>query len=660
MKRFSAVFFAVLFVLACAGRFPVERMIVPPGGLSPERTPQFITIGNDDVGYSGLEVSGGKGGLHFLTELFAERRNPAGTGNGRTFDGAPLHYSFYVNTIYITSRGRENPEWVKQAWKEAIEQGHEIGVHTHSHPHGNKFTVEQWEQEMQLCIDYLVRDLGVPRNALIGFRTPYIEYNDNTLTAARKKGFVYDCSVEEGMQAESNGRNFLWPYKLDRGSPGNSATYKQLELPKVKKHPELWELPPYPFIVPPDELCEKYGVPPGLRKRLKQYTHYFNAEQGKITGFDWNLWYEYGMNAREFVATLKYTLDERLQGNRAPFLLGTHTDIYADLNPEKPPKTTAEERRDALREFVDYALTKPEVRFVSARELLGWLQSPVPLGDSSTAKSDPVSSVKTGSDRKKMGAGFRFSVYGPRKDPGPQYWAYVGREMAKRFPGSTPEAIWIVGKKTDRGLELPFAIPQNSDPLIEGGKEEDRNEPALRLFDELGFRIWLQIEPRFASVDQLLHLVLRRYSHHPSVIGVGIDVEWYKSTDPDRGEPVSDVEAARWLALARSYNPGYRLFLKHWEIEKMPPTLREGLLFVDDSQIFPSMEPMIQEFAQWAKAFAPAPVAYQIGYPSDRKWWSQLSDPPTDIGIQILKVAPNTEGIYWVDFSVLEVFPPKE
>ena len=90
----------------------------------------------------------------------------------------------------------------------------------------------------------------------------------------------------------------------------------------------------------------------------------------------------------------------------------------------------------------------------------------------------------------------------------------------------------------------------------------------------------------------------------------------------------------------------------------MPPTLREGLLFVDDSQILPSMDAMVDEFAVWAKAFAPAPVAYQIGYPSDRPWWIKLKDPPKEIGERILKVAPNTEGIYWVDFSVLEVFPP--
>ena len=649
----------LLILIACAGRFRVAEMQKPPGQLITDQVPQFIVIGNDDVGYSGLD---GNGGLHYLTELFASRKNP---------DGSPIHYSFYVNTIYITPRGKEDPERVKQAWKAAIDAGHEIGVHTHSHPHGREFSVKQWEQEMQLCIDHLTRDLGVPRSELIGFRTPFIEYNDNTLTAAKNKGFVYDCSVEEGFQEDQDGRNFVWPYQLDQGSPGNAATYKTQGIPRVKKHKGLWELPAYAFIVPPDQLCEKYGVQPGLRSRLKERTDYFDAEQGKITGFDWNLWYEFGMDKAEFLATLKYTLDLRLEGNRAPYLLGTHSDIYADRNPEKPPQTTPQERRDALLEFVDYALTKPEVRFVSARELLAWMHSPKPLmnvaraSDPSVARTSNLSLARgslpaeAASTNKHLGAGFRFSVYGPRANPGPDYWVRVGREMASRFPGAQPEAIWIIGRKTDRGVELPFAFENPGDPLIISRVDgEDRNEPALRLFDELGFRIWLQVEPRFASVEELLHLVLQRYGKHRSVVGVGIDVEWYKSTDPDAGEPVSDELAREWLAIARAYNPNFRLFLKHWEIGKMPPTLRDGLLFVDDSQVFDTMEPMIDEFAQWGKAFAPAPVAFQIGYPSDRKWWSQLNDPPRDLGTRILNAVPNTEGIFWVDFSILEVFPP--
>ncbi|MCP4898261.1 MAG: hypothetical protein GY906_14910, partial [bacterium] len=32
-----------------------------------------------------------------------------------------------------------------------------------------------------------------------------------------------------------------------------------------------------------------------------------------------------------------------------------------------------------------------------------------------------------------LGAGFRYSVYGPSYDPGPGYWASVGRQMAGSF-----------------------------------------------------------------------------------------------------------------------------------------------------------------------------------------------------------------------------------
>ena len=70
------------------------------------------------------------------------------------------------------------------------------------------------------------------------------------------------------------------------------------------------------------------------------------------------------------------------------------------------------------------------------------------------------------------------------------------------------------------------------------------------------------------------------------------------------------------------------------------------------------MDAMVDEFAQWGKTLASAPVAFQFGYPSDRPWWSQLKDPPKDMGTRILRVVPNTEALFWVDFSVLEVFPP--
>jgi len=255
-----------------------------------------------------------------------------------------------------------------------------------------------------------------------------------------------------------------------------------------------------------------------------------------------------------------------------------------------------------------------------------------------------------------LGAGFRFSTYGPDYDPGPAYWASVGERMAARFPGSVPETIWIVGRLRGEGTLLSFPV-ETDEPLIQF-TQEDGNAETFELFDSIGVRVWLQVEPGNAPVEELIHLMLERYGHHPCVIGVGVDVEWYRSTKTPEGKAVSDEEARVWLAAARSHNPDYRLFLKHWEIEKMPPTAREGLLFIDDSQILPSLDAMVAEFAEWGRAFAPAPVGFQYGYSSDRPWWQLLEDPPAEIGDRILEVTPNTKGLYWVDFTALEMFPP--
>lgn len=228
--------------------------------------------------------------------------------------------------------------------------------------------------------------------------------------------------------------------------------------------------------------------------------------------------------------------------------------------------------------------------------------------------------------------------------------------MASRFPGAHPEAIWIVGELQAGGSRLSFP-GQSDNPLIQF-TTQDLNEAALTRFDQGGIKVWLQVEPGDAPVDQLIRLVLQRYGQHPCMIGVGVDVEWYHSTHDPQGIQVSDADAAAWLGAARAFNPDYRLLLKHWETGKMPPTLREGILFVDDSQQFQSLDQMVVEFTAWSQSFYPAPVAFQFGYPDDRAWWGSFADPANQIGQAILKKVPNTAGLYWVDFTVLDVFKP--
>jgi len=349
----------------------------PPAGLAVAQVPQFVHFGFDDNGISGRDAAGTTGGLKFVTDLFSGKQNPAGRGNARTYDGTPARFSFYVISRYVAEEDVDAPEHVKLQWRAAVDAGHEIGLHTHSHPHGIPFTTEQWSEEISLCRSWLTKPfdaaraadpgigIGVAAGELIGFRAPYLEWDKPLFPALRAQGLRYDCSIEEGVDDGFDGTNLVWPYRIEpAGDPAGS---------------ELWEIPAYILIVPPDEECEHYGVPPGLRTRLAQVQSYFDPADGKITGFDWNLWVEFGMRSQEVVATAKYTLDQRLAGNRAPFTFGTHSDIYSEQYYGDTPNSSAADRRQALAEILEYALSKPEVRVVSAKQILDWVEDPVAL-----------------------------------------------------------------------------------------------------------------------------------------------------------------------------------------------------------------------------------------------------------------------------------------
>lgn len=258
-----------------------------------------------------------------------------------------------------------------------------------------------------------------------------------------------------------------------------------------------------------------------------------------------------------------------------------------------------------------------------------------------------------------IGAGFRYSSYGPSYNPGNDYWANVGTHIAGFF-GDTcqPECIWILGSLRSNGCYLNFPVETTSPDIT--WANADKNKAIFDLFEEKNYKVWLQVEPGMANVDTLLDLVMKQYSHYKCITGFGVDVEWYKSTNDPIGVQVVDSVAKRWVKAVRKYNPEYKIFLKHWLIEKMPETERDGIVFVDDSQMFEEMETMVAEFEDWGEAFAPAKVGFQYGYPYDKKWWADFENPAKHIGNEILSRIPNTSSLFWVDFTILETYPPSE
>ncbi|OQX75725.1 MAG: hypothetical protein B6D61_09895 [Bacteroidetes bacterium 4484_249] len=262
-------------------------------------------------------------------------------------------------------------------------------------------------------------------------------------------------------------------------------------------------------------------------------------------------------------------------------------------------------------------------------------------------------------------SGFRasriLSSYPNNQFPHPAYWQKVGDQMSEKFENAQPAGIWIVSLYQENGYtRLNFPSPGGNFNHI-WFSNEDQNEEWLSYFDEHGLKVWLQVESGAADIDTLMQLIFDRYQQHACIIGFGVDVEWYQAQDYSEGKPVTDEEAETWENAVKSYNPDFTLFLKHYHPGWMPPQYRGDILFVDDSQDFTwasnPLNAMVNEFSVWASAFSPNPSCFQFGYPADETWWSQLDDPPKDIGQDLIDNIPECKGIFWVDFTITQIFP---
>lgn len=239
--------------------------------------------------------------------------------------------------------------------------------------------------------------------------------------------------------------------------------------------------------------------------------------------------------------------------------------------------------------------------------------------------------------------------------PAVTYWPAAAGELSGKFVDAVPGGVWIVSLYQGAGVtELQFPGADRRDILFTAA---DSSEPYLTMLDSAGARIWLQVEPGAADVDTLIDLVLNRYGHHPSVAGIGVDVEWYQTNTHPNGKQVTDAEAQSWEARVKAHNPNYTLFLKHWLVAKMPPSYRGSILFIDDSQDFPSLAAMTAEFSDWGAAFAPNQVGFQFGYPADSAWWRSYADPMRSIGDTLRRVVANAAALFWVDFTIDAIVP---
>jgi len=289
---------------------------------------------------------------------------------------------------------------------------------------------------------------------------------------------------------------------------------------------------------------------------------------------------------------------------------------------------------------------------------------------SNSIELSSVSNIKWG--------GVRSSPYGIKPFPQPEEWANAMKIMAEYFPGSTPLAVWGIGEiffdGTNSGMEMGFPNPDGKYDDDNGRirfSDEDKYERYLSYFDSQGIQVFLQVEPGFADIGLLIDATFKQYGHHSSVIGFGVDVEWYQS-QKNGGEnaSVTDELAKDWEEKVKSYNDSYRLFLKHYDKFQLPSNYRGDIIFIDDTQGFPSYEAFLVEMTDFAKYFEPNPVMYQIGYggkdavknketgETDKYWWAKLPKPiPQTIGRELAqqRTSNSDVGVVWVDFTLRDV-----
>ena len=263
-------------------------------------------------------------------------------------------------------------------------------------------------------------------------------------------------------------------------------------------------------------------------------------------------------------------------------------------------------------------------------------------------------------------AGIRISSYGMKRSfgennfPSPDRMASFADKMESCYEGSTGAHILIVGTVSEKDWSCRLAFPLSHDIDRVTGRDEDFYEEYLDAFDKAGQEVWLQVEPGDADLVELAREVMSRYSHHSSVRGFGIDVEWYQPEGTDGYGTELDNETAMDVLIAvQEINPDYTVFVKHWDNRWLPDDM-EGFIYVNDSQGFragrntTALEEMADDFAAWAFLFDPCPVMFQIGYNADEDIWGDMENPAKELGQAILDAcfSENDKGIIWVDFTL--------
>jgi len=184
-----------------------------PGGLSPEKTPQIVTISFDDA-LRDIDYQ------NYYSKVFEERKNP---------NGCPVSLTFFVSHNYTDYALAEDLYY---------NASYEIADHSVDHREPTTWwenaTQEEWTHEIMDQKEILMKWGNIPADTIKGFRAPFLVTSENELMSLYSKNFTYEASM--GTQ------DLYWPFTLDYKSPicNKPATCPENSYPGLWLVPNIW------------------------------------------------------------------------------------------------------------------------------------------------------------------------------------------------------------------------------------------------------------------------------------------------------------------------------------------------------------------------------------------------------------------------------------
>lgn len=311
---------AVLLAVQATAPGAVLPSTSPPGGLSPSATPQMVVLTFDD-GVTDESYA-------LVSAALARHRNP---------NGHPIKATFFVSL---------DCTYDALAIRRLYADGHEIALHTVSHRTGTDSRLSRWTAEIGLEKRILARTCAIPEEDLVGFRAPGLRANDSALRAVFEQGLRYDSSFPERLGHLSRAPEaLLWPYTLDQGLA---------------------------------QACPRERAPRGSYPGLFEIPLWAQLDGRKaVTAMDPPA----TLSSNEVVALWCKNFLARYEGNRAPYGIFLHTTTPTQWlsNPEHSAWRTG-----ALSAFIAWALVHPDTWFVTCRDVVDYVESPVPAAMAAT------------------------------------------------------------------------------------------------------------------------------------------------------------------------------------------------------------------------------------------------------------------------------------